>query len=152
MAWVPLTAVDILNSLSVKEQGLFQDAQSQQNLANITVGVIGLVRGKVNAAKRNQGHLGPEGTIPDELMLAALAIGRFKLISQYPENQLMAPDREQDRIDAYAQLEQVANGELVVVRGDDVGGQTPELQSDFGSEPYFEPYPTAFQPDPLYPL
>lgn len=146
MAWIPLTTDDIENSLTQTEQNLMDsDPTSQADLTVIVTSVMALVRGKVNSAKRNQGHLGPTGTIPDELYAAAISIARYKFLSHLPQNQLMAPDREQDKVDAYAQLEACAKGELVVVRGDDVGDQTPIMGSDYGGEPFFEPYPT-FEP------
>ena len=75
MAWVPLEVTDILNSLTEQEQSGMSAQAAQSDLTVIVQSVIGLVRGKVNSNKRNQGHLGPEGTIPNELY-AALATAR----------------------------------------------------------------------------
>jgi hypothetical protein len=150
MAWVLLSATDIQNSLSATEQTVFNaDAAAEADLTTIVQSVTGLVRAKVNSNKRNQGHLGPSGTIPDELYAAAISIGRFKLITHFPENQLMAPDRETDKNDAMQQLADVASGQLVIVRYDDPLGQTPVVVSEYGGEPFFEPYATA-EPYPPY--
>jgi hypothetical protein len=152
MAWVALSADDVQNSLSATEQDVFNnDTAAEADLAVIVQSVTGLVRGKVNSATRNQGHLGPPGTIPDELYAAAISIARYKLITHFPDNQLMAPDRDQDRVDAYAQLDQVASGQLVVVRGDDPPVGTPTVDGEYGGEPFFEPYPTGQPNQPVTP-
>lgn len=134
MAWIPLSSDDIENSLTATEQSLMEtDPTTEADLATIVTSVMGLVRGKVNSAQRNQGFLGPAGTIPDELYAAAISIARYKFLSHLPQNQLMAPDRENDKIDAYAQLEAAATGDLVIVRYGDPGGQTPPLNADSDS-------------------
>jgi hypothetical protein len=144
MAWIPLSQDDIQNSLTQTEQNLMaSDPTTVADLAAIVSSVMGLVRGKVNAAKRNQGHLGPSGTIPDELYAASISIARYKFLSHLPQNQLMAADREQDKLDAYAQLDACAKGELVIARYDDPNGQSPEPGSDYGGEEFFEPYPAC---------
>jgi hypothetical protein len=133
MAWVPLSTQDISNSLTEQEQDGLQTPSAQSDLTVIVQSVTGLVRGKVNANQRNQGHLGPPGTIPDELYAAAISISRFKLLTHLPGTQLITQDRRADKDEALVQLEDAAEGKLVVVRGDDVNGQTPVLGSDSGS-------------------
>ena len=126
MAWIALSTNDILNSLTEAEQTQVAAAQSaESDLTVIVQSVTGLVRGKVNSAKRNQGHLGPSGTIPDELYAAAIAIARFKFLTHLPGTQLITDDRRSDKESGYGQLNDVASEDLVIVRGDDVGGQSP---------------------------
>jgi hypothetical protein len=125
MAWVILNSTDVLNSLTDAEQQQMAAASSAMiDLNNIVLHVTNLVRGKVNAAKRNQGHLGPVGTIPDELYAAAVAISRFKLLTHLPGTQLITPDRRQDKDEAFLQLHDVALGVLTIIKGDDVGYQS----------------------------
>jgi len=132
MAWIPLSSTDILNSLTEAEQSGTQSESAQSDLTVIVQSVTSLVRGKVNAAKRNQGHLGPVGTIPDELYAAAISISRFKYLSHLPGTQLITKERAADKDEAYQQLEAVKEGELVVIRGDDVDEQSPLVDSTFG--------------------
>jgi hypothetical protein len=132
MAWVALSVTDIQNSLTEQEQDGLRTPSAQADLTTIVQSVTGLVRGKVNAEKRNQGHLGPVGTIPDELYAAAIAIARFKLLTHLPGTQLITQDRRIDKDEAMQQLADVASGDLVVVRGDDVSGQTPQVGVDSG--------------------
>ena len=75
MAWIELSTVDILNSLTEAEQSGISTPAANADLATIVQSVTGLVRGKVNSNKRNQGHLGPDGTIPEELYAAAISNG-----------------------------------------------------------------------------
>src|SRR5262249_8285078 len=133
MAWIELSTVDIVNSLTEAEQSGISSPSANADLATIVQSVTGLVRGKVNSNKRNQGHLGPEGTIPDELDAAAVSIARFKFLTHLPGTQLITQDRRDDKAEAYQQLAEVAAGDLVVVRGDDVGDQTPVAASSSGS-------------------
>jgi hypothetical protein len=129
MAWVALSVSDIQNSLTEEEQAGLQTGSAQADLTVIVQSVTGLVRGKVNSNKRNQGHLGPPGTIPDELYAAAIAIARFKFLTHLPGTQLITQDRRQENTDGHTELNDASTGALVVVRGDDVSGQTPVLGS-----------------------
>lgn len=133
MAWIPLTSNDIENSLMGAEQVGLNTPDAQADLAVIVTSVIGLVRGKVNSNKRNQGHLGPPGTIPEELYAAAISIGRFKFLTHLPSSQLITEDRRADRTEALQMLSDAADGTLVVIRGDDTAEQSPILGSQFGS-------------------
>ena len=125
MAWIPLSTNDIQNSLTEDEQNGLGTASAQADLTTIVQSVTGLVRGKVNSNKRNQGHLGPPGTIPDELYAAAISIARFKYLTHLPGTQLITQDRRDDKNQAYEVLTDVATGDMVVVRGDDAGDQSP---------------------------
>jgi hypothetical protein len=133
MAWITLSTTDILNSLTEQEQAGLQTPSAQADLNSIVQNVTTLVRGRVNANKRNQGHLGPVGTIPDELHAAAISIGRFKWLTHLPGTQLITEDRRNDKNEAYDLLADAADGRLVVVRGDDIGTQTPPVGADSGS-------------------
>lgn len=133
MAWVPLEVSDIANSLTEQEQSGLSAPSAQSDLTVIVQSVIGLVRGKVNSEKRNQGHLGPAGTIPDELYAAAISIARFKWLTHLPGTQLITQDRRADKDEAYEQLQAAADGELVVIRGDDVGEESPLVDAASGS-------------------
>lgn len=133
MAWIALSADDIENSLTEAEQSGLASGSAEADLTTIVASVTGLVRGKVNSAKRNQGHLGPAGTIPDELWAAAISIARFKFLTHLPGTQLITKERAADKDEAYVQLEAVATGEMVIVRGDDVSGQSPNPQASSGS-------------------
>jgi hypothetical protein len=148
MAWISLAVTDIENSLTASEQAGIDSPDSEADLAVIVQSVTGMVRGKVNANKRNQGHLGPAGTIPDELYAAAISISRFKYLTHLPGTQLITADRRQDYQDALTQLAEAASGDLVVVRADDPPGGTPQVGSEYGGEPFFEPYATGqpYQP------
>jgi hypothetical protein len=152
MAWVALSVTDIQNSLTEQEQSGISTPAAEADLTTIVQSVTGLVRGKVNSDKRNQGHLGPSGTIPDELYAAAIAIARFKYLTHLPGTQLITPDRRQDKVDAEKLLDDAAEGKLVVVRGDDIGGQTPIMGAETGAgEVYQATYPFWQSQTPAWP-
>jgi hypothetical protein len=146
MAWVALSVTDIQNSLTEAEQSGISSPAAEADLTVIVQSVTGLVRGKVNANKRNQGHLGPPGTIPDELYAAAISIARFKYLTHLPGTQLITVDRRADKDEALQQLADVASGDLVIVRGDDVSGQTPEVgvESGWSGTNLQGPYPWLY--------
>jgi hypothetical protein len=133
MSWVPLNSSDILNSLTEAEQSGTNSESSQADLTVIVQSVTNLVRGKVNAAKRNQGRLGPDGTIPEELYAAAISIARFKFLTHLPGTQLITKERAADKDEAYQQLKEVADGEFVVITADDIGEQTALVSADYGT-------------------
>ena len=133
MAWIALSSTDISNSLTEDEQSGLSTPSAEADLTTIVQSVTGLVRVKVNANKRNQGHLGPPGTIPDELYAAAIAISRFKFLTHLPGTQLITQDRRADKDEALQQLSDAADGKLVIVRGDDLLGQTPLVGVEIGS-------------------
>lgn len=133
MAWIALSSDDIENSLTEAEQSGLDSGAANSDLSTIVASVTALVRGKVNAWRPNQGRLGPSGTIPDELWAAAISIGRFKLLTHLPGTQLITKERAADKDEAYVQLEAVAKGELVIVRGDDLSGQSPGVLAGAGS-------------------
>lgn len=133
MAWVALSVTDILNSLTEQEQSGMSPPAAQSDLTVIVQSVTGLVRGKVNSNKRNQGHLGPPGTIPDELYAAAISIARFKWLTHLPGTQLITVDRRADKDEALQLLADAASGALVVIRGDDVNEESPLVDAASGS-------------------
>jgi hypothetical protein len=130
MAWIPLNIQDVLNSLTEAEQSGMGSSSAQSDLLIIVTSVTNLIRGKVNAPKRNQGRLGPDGTIPDELYAAAISIARFKYLTHLPGTQLITVDRRADKDEAFQQLEAVIKGELVIVRGDETEAAPVGVDSD----------------------
>jgi hypothetical protein len=141
MAWIALTTDDILNSLTSQEQGLMNDPSSAVDLANIVSGVIALVRGKVFSWRPNQTMISQvtPSEIPDELFSAAISIARFKFLTHLPGTQLITKERSTDKDEAYAYLDDVASGKMIILGPD--GMTVPSNLADTDGEPYFPPYP-----------
>jgi hypothetical protein len=133
MAWIPLSVQDILNSLTEAEQSGTKSDSAQSDLTVIVSSVANLIRGKVNSSQRNQGRLGPEGTIPDELYAAAISIARFKYLTHLPGTQLITKERAVDKDEAYKQLDEVDDGSLVVITADeDFEQQSVVVGAEYG--------------------
>lgn len=143
MAWISLTADDVLNSLTAAEQSQMTDPSSAADLATIVASVVNMIRGKVNSYQPNQGWAGPAGTIPDETYAAGIAICRFKFLTHLPGTQLITQDRRDDKNEAYAFLDLVAKGDMIVAAPN---GSFPQNEADTGGEPYFPPYPVYIPP------
>jgi hypothetical protein len=159
MAWVALSTTDIKNSLTAQEQSGMSPADFEADLTTIVQSVTALVRGKVNAFQANRGHLGPPGTIPDELYAAAIAISRFKYLTHLPGTQLITVDRRTENEEGIAQLDNAADGKLYVIRGDDMNEQSPMVNADsggsgsdlrYGPNPFVYPYALSPDSDPYW--
>lgn len=85
-----------------------QDDPLPEELAS----AIRRVRGSVAACTRNS--VGPDGTIPDELEDALLAILRYKLLTRFPEIGLISQDRRQEYEDALSLLKDTARCDFAV--------------------------------------
>jgi Protein of unknown function (DUF1320) len=147
LAWLPLLTDDVLNSLSATEQNQMTDPSSAADLAQIVVNVMNLIRGRVLASR--QGLTGPPGTIPEELLTAAISIARFRFLTHLPGTQLITKERAADKDEAYAQLEAVAKGEFYVM---DANNETPGPSADTGGgEDYGGTYPFWQPQTPAWP-
>lgn len=110
MSWVTLTQDDLLAKLTAPELTAVKTkalAEGQENpvpeeLANC----IQEIRGRVAACGNNT--LGAGATIPHELVPAALAILRFRVLSRLPISTLITPAREREYNDALSLLKDVA--------------------------------------------
>jgi hypothetical protein len=122
MAWLPLIGKDILSILTQPERDLFGQgfsaSSSDDRLDAILVWVVSLVRGKVAAFPENLGVMGAPGTIPPELYGAAIEIARWKLLTAFPQGRVfLDAARERSYTDALKQLDDAAEGKLIVEPG-----------------------------------
>jgi hypothetical protein len=125
---------------------MMTDPASSVDLANIVQGVTALVRGKVFSWRPNQGLM-PQvlpGTIPDELLGPAIAIARFKFLTHLPGTQLITKERSADKDEAYAYLDDVSSGKMIILGPD--GTTVPSNPADTDGEPYWPPYPVWIPP------
>lgn len=153
--WIPFTADQIQNSLSTTERLAMTAVDSAACLQDVVQSVIALIIGKVNTWAANQGNLGPTGTIPDETLGAAIAIGRYKFLTSLPGTNLITKWREADRDEGYGLLDQISTGKMLIVGANGAIGNLPATASPtFPGEPgdpYFPPYlvPNTV-PDPVW--
>lgn len=120
MSWTTLTQDDIARRLTSAEMAAVTTSATAtgQTPGEILSGAIASttreVRGYVAAYSANV--LGPEGTLPDELEGAALALLRRYLYTRLPgTSRLMDEARRKETDDALAQLRDVAAGRFRIV-------------------------------------
>jgi hypothetical protein len=123
----------------------FQGSSAVQYLTDIISTVTAFVRGKVQTYAPNQYVLGPTGTIPDETLGIAIILARYRLLTQLPGTQLITKWREQERDEAYKQLDEFTDGSTKIQGYPDGSSGTtatgvPQRLADFGGEDYFPPY------------
>jgi hypothetical protein len=146
LAWLPLITDDVLNSLSATEQNQMTDPSSAADLAQIVSSVVSMVRGKVNSYQPNQVFVPyPPGMIPEETYGAAIAIARYKFLTHLPGTQLITKGREAENTEAYALLNDVVSGKLIILgpaTSSNLGGTIPQKKADTdGGEDYWGTYP-----------
>jgi len=136
--WVTITENDILTRLAAPEVNALKTAataQGQENpLPEILAAVVREVRGYVAAFPGNK--LGPDGTIPDELQVAALNRARYELATRLPVASLLTDARKESNADAIARLRDVAKGTLRIVQPPHpkpAEQATPKLRGYWGS-------------------
>jgi len=111
MSWIAFTAADVAKRLNSTEVAAMRPLGNDP-LPDIVTQVIREVRSRVRAFQTNK--LGAEGTIPDELLLAAINRARYELITVLPVATLMTEDRRQTNKDALAALDRVADGRMLI--------------------------------------
>lgn len=120
MAWRSLTARDVQTQLSADELDDLQSFSLADGQTDPLPEIIGQVtdecRGYIMANARNK--LGPSGTIPPQVIGAAVSIVRWRLAGRLgigkAAEQLQTPQRQQDYSDATQFLKDIAAGKISV--------------------------------------
>lgn len=117
MSWITLTEAGVQTKLAGAELAALKTAALAVGQTNPLPEVISQitreVRGYVAACARNV--LGTEGTIPDELELAALNRIRYELATRLPVASLLTDARKDANRAATEQLKEVAAGRFLLV-------------------------------------
>lgn len=117
MAWKPITIDDVLSEFSQVEQASYTAAtQSGQAVIPAVAAIlqreVGACRGSVKAGG---GIVGPDGTVPEQLMPALVAIVKWRWIGALPMmDSLKTKDRQDPYTEARDTMMDVANGKLKV--------------------------------------
>jgi hypothetical protein len=132
--WITLQPDDLASRLSEAEYNALQSAATGiygNTVPTVLADVVKEVRGRVAACARNT--LGPEGTIPDELKAAALALARWRCLSRLPGMRALQDEaRRAEYNDALALLADVARCSFAIVAPEsplpaDLGGTLPSI-------------------------
>jgi hypothetical protein len=98
MAWITLAEAHVEDRMTADELSSLKTISASSGgtpLADVISGVSNEIRGYVGAGGYPRGV---SGTIPDELLEAAVAIIRYRLILRMPlEKTLLTPGREKDK-------------------------------------------------------
>ena len=116
MAWKTITDLDVLGKSTGGEVDAARTAALAVDQADPVPGIIDQVvrevRGYVATCSRNS--LGPAGTIPDELLGAALNRIRFECATRIPGGALLDEDRRTANRDALAMLRDAAACKITI--------------------------------------
>ena len=115
MAWITLVASNVLDRLAGDELFAYEQSGGNEDgdrLTGILSQVTTLVRGKALSCSENIAKAGATGTIPDELLWAAVTIARQSLINSLPTAEGEADPRRDELDRANRQLDDAAECKL----------------------------------------
>ena len=120
MAWIEFNSANYLNANSAPELESLRAAATGEGQADpvdaIAATVVNSIRGSV--AVKNP--LGPDGTIPEELLREAMSIFRFEATLRLPGVQMLQDDSRRKAYDAAeALLRRVEEGKFAVSAPDE---------------------------------
>ncbi len=132
MAWVIINKDLVISRMALTERTAFDsiDVNSGEpsRLNSVIYYVSQFVRGKIAISPAVRSDMGPgpsgstPGTIPDELVMAALNIIRYELFSGLPVGEtILDKNRIKDYEDARDDIQKVADDEMSVVGASQTG-------------------------------
>ena len=128
MAWIELTSTALKELMAGPEfsavtsaaKGTGQDAEEM--VENVIARVVKMARGYIGAKRA----VGPEGTIPDEVEAACLAMARVDVLTRLPGlKHLLTDERKSAAKDGLSLLKAVGRGEFVIVETDEPAEDQP---------------------------
>lgn len=127
MSWISITEAAVQTRLSKPELSALQTvalADFQDDpLPEVIAQVVSEIRGYVSACARNK--LGPDGTVPDELLSAAVNRIRFELATRLPAPGLLTEARKEANSAAVRLLERVAGCAFAIVQPESPADDQP---------------------------
>ena len=135
--WIVLDASHLTQGLSAAELTALRTQQLVPNqvdpVPEVLMRVTFEVRGYVAANAGRQ--VGEPGTIPEELLSAAIAVARWRLIGRLPVKALATDSRRKEYEDAIALLRDVAAGRFAISVATEPAEEQPrpQAQGQWGS-------------------
>lgn len=125
MSWITLTEAHIATAITGPEltaaKGVVLATDQTPPLAEVLGQVTGYVRSRVGACDKNT--LGPAGTIPDELLAAAIDLAIYRLTKRLPGKILAKQERIDAADKAEALMKDVAACSVALVQPETAGEQ-----------------------------
>lgn len=137
MSWILLTEAHLLEGLTAGELSALKTKQLAEGQADPVVDVLARCASEVQGYVGTRYAVGLAGTVPDQLLSAALAIARWRLIGRLPIRNLATDSRRQEYQDAIAQLRDVAAGKFALSVATTPAADQPRPQANgaWGSAP-----------------
>jgi len=136
MAWITITADDVRSILSQPEIEAVDEEHLETGQTSPLTVILSTVTKRVRAHVASGGNtLGATGTIPDELLSAALALIRFELLTRLPGDTWLNEDRRAAKRDAVDELKMAARGELMIVAPTTAATSQPSFPSPSFDDP-----------------
>jgi hypothetical protein len=120
MSWLVISPDDVVSRLTETERLQCDTADVSgttviKRLPTIITYTTQYIRGKIAKFPNTRGNMGPSGTIPDELYLAALNFIRWELLNALPNIGRLEDDpRRGDYEQGIKDIEAAGNGDLVI--------------------------------------
>lgn len=111
--WITLVKADLQNAVNDSELEALLNTALANGQSDPTAAVLADVTGDVRGYVRRRNTLGPAGTIPSEVKLAAVDIAAYRIASRV-SNSDTAKAWKQAHDDGIKKLEGVAKGEIYV--------------------------------------
>lgn len=112
MAWQTISEADIKTQITAPELSAARtaaiDAGQADPLPEAITNAVNMVRGYISGWTANT--LGPEGTIPDKLVLTAIDVAVYLLCKRIPKKILLTDQRQRAYDAAISLLKDVARG------------------------------------------
>jgi Protein of unknown function (DUF1320) len=121
LSWLQISPDDVVSRLTETERLQCDTADVTgttltQRLPTIITAATHYIRGKVAKFPNTRRQMGPSGTIPDELYLAALNLVRWELLNALPNIGRLEDDpRRGDYEQALKDFEAAGDGDLVIL-------------------------------------
>lgn len=128
MSWTQLTPSHLLESLSAAEVTSLSTLQKAPGQVDPIPEILRRTASEVQGYVGTRYQVDQEGNVPDQLLSAAIAIARWRLLGRFPVRVLATDNRRQEYEDAVALLKDVAAGKFSLSEAENPASDQPGPQ------------------------
>jgi len=114
MPWIALTEEHVLEGLSTVDLDALRKIQQAPGALDPMPGILARTASEVQGYVATRYPVGQAGTVPDQLLSAAAAIARWRLLGSLPIRQLSTEHRKGEYDDAWSRLRDVSAGKFAL--------------------------------------
>lgn len=129
MSWLSLTSAHVQQSLSSPELSALQTLLLASGQTDPLPEVISRTVSEVQGYVGSRYDVGQAGTIPEQLLSAAIALARWHLLTRLPKASLATEARRTEYTDALALLRDVAAGKFAISEATSPATEQPRPQA-----------------------